>query len=468
MSLESALTISMSGIRAASTQLELTASNISNASVEGYTKKKTITTPAVLGSVSGGTQVSGFTRAENTPLFTTMTKATSNASMLDTQNEYLTQVQDILGTSSSDEPNLSRYITDFVNAWTELSASPESLVCQQQVIQNGSNLADEVNRLASQVEALDRQCYAEIDSTIADLNSYLQQVQDLNSKIGMTINTGLSAGNLQDQRDQLVLKISEITGVTVLDRPNGQIALYTASGYQLVDGSSVRQFSYDGTDVSATSNPALSLNDALSGGSLEALVKFRSDTTPTSTEPATSVIQKLRGQLDEVVDAFTTLATTATTGEDSFAGAYESAAANAGELDTDFFTGTTRIDFAVNASLLNGTAAVKSGVASEVTDAILDGTRSFSTAGLNITGASYSSYVTSVCAGFQQAAANVQTLYENAETTRAYLEEKHTNETAVNVDDELVNLVSFQNAYAASAHVMSVINTLFSKLENLL
>ncbi|MDD3182858.1 MAG: flagellar hook-associated protein FlgK [Alphaproteobacteria bacterium] len=468
MSLESALSIAMSGISTASTQLELTASNISNASTVGYTKKTTVTTAAVLGKVGGGVQVSGFTRSTNAALFTTLTSATANASKLSTLDSYFQQVQDILGTSSSDNPSLSEYVTDFVNSWTELSASPESLVCQQQVIQNATNLADEVNRLAEQVEDLDRQCYTEINGTVDDLNSYLEQIQDLNTKIAMAVNSGLSGGNLEDQRDQLILKVAEITDVTVLTRGSGQVALYTATGYQLVDGPSVRTFEYDGTNITSSTNPGLSLNDALTGGSLEALVDFRAETTPASADPNTSVIQKLRGQLDGVFDLFTDTATTAASSVDSFAGAYASIAAEAGELDTSFFTGTSRTDFSVNASLLDGTATVKTSIAATVTDAMLDSTRTITYDGISLTGASYSSYVTSVYAGFQQAATNVATLSDSADTTQSYLEEKFTNETAVSVDDELVNLVTFQNAYAASAHVMSVINTLFAKLENLL
>ncbi|MGE4351843.1 MAG: flagellar hook-associated protein FlgK [Bdellovibrionales bacterium] len=468
MSLQSALTISLSGITTASTQLELTASNISNASTEGYTKKTAVVSAAVLGTVGGGSQVSGFTRSEDSALFTTMSSATSSASKLATQDEYLQQVQDILGTSNSDNPSLSEYITNFINAWTDLSASPESLVSQQQVIADATTITDEVVRLASEVESLDRQCSTEIDSTISDLNSYLQQMQELNEQISMTINAGMSAGNLEDERDQLILQISEITHVSVLDRGNGQVALYTSSGYQLVDGSSVRSFTYDGTDVTSQDNSALSLNDALSGGSLEALVKFRSTTSPTSTDGATSVIQKLQSQLDCVVDAFTNITTTATSGEDTFAAAYNSVSATGTELDTDFFTGADRFSFAVNSSLIDGTATVKTSVATDVTTALLDETRDITADGMSLTGASYSTMTTSIFAGFQQAASNFGALSDNAETTRAYLQEKYTNKTAVNVDDELVNLVTFQNSYAASAHVMSVIDELFAKLENLL
>jgi len=468
MSLESALTVSLSGLKAASTQLELTASNISNSSVAGYTKKAAVLTSATLGTVGGGTEVAGFTRAENVALFKTLTSSTTNTGLRSKQDDYLQQVQELLGTSDGDNPTLSADITAFVNAWTQFASTPESLVSKSQVVQDGVNLTDEVRRLSQKVETLDRQCYSEVNSTLADLNSYLAQIRDLNSKISQAVTSNFSPGDLEDQRDQLVLKVATITGVTVLERNFGQIALYTATGYQLVDGGSARTLSYDGTNVTDVSNATLSLNNALSGGSLQALVDFRATAVPVSTDPATNIIQKLRDQLDTVVDAFTDVVTTATSGEATFAGAYNSAATTGTELDNSFFVGTNRTNFYVNPDLLDGSAQVKQAASSGVTDALLDSTRTFTPYGLNALSVSYATYVTSSFTTFQQASSNISTLSESATASNKYLQEKYSNETAVNVDDELIKLTTFQNAYAASAHAMSVVKDLFVKLEGLL
>ncbi|MDX9689969.1 MAG: flagellar hook-associated protein FlgK [Proteobacteria bacterium] len=468
MSVTSALTVSMSGIRAASTMLELTASNISNAQTEGYTTKSVVTSSALLGNIGGGTNVTGFERAENNSLYVTLAKATANNGLRSAQDDYLSQVQDIFGTSNSDNPTLNQALSSFVSSWTNLAATPESLVTTRQVVQDAQVLVDEIVRISSEVEDLDRQCFAEVNSTLKDLNSYLEQIKDLNVKIAQAYNSGLSSGDLRDQRDVLVLRVAEITGVTILQRGFGQIALYSATGYQLVDGGAYREFVYDGTDVTSAANTALSLNEALGGGSLQALVDFRSTTAPVSTSPGVSVIQKLRSQLDGIADAFLSTTTTATSGEVTFATAYNSATTGAGQLASGFFTGTDRTDIAVNAALLNGTSSVKSGAAQAVTDALLDATRSFSADGLTISNSSYMSLFTSSITSFQQAANNIATLADTAANAHDYLKEKYTNETGVNVDNELINLTTFQNAYAASAHAMSVVKEMFHTLENLL
>ncbi len=98
----------------------------------------------------------------------------------------------------------------------------------------------------------------------------------------------------------------------------------------------------------------------------------------------------------------------------------------------------------------------------------MDATRAFSADGLTLTNVNYTSLLTSSLTAFQQAANNVATLQTTAENTKDYLQQKYSNQTAVNVDTELVNLVTFQNSYAASAHAMSVIQELFGTLERLL
>lgn len=467
MSLFSALSVSLSGLQATQAQLQLTANNVSNAGQEGYTRKSVILTTASLGDIGGGVQVSGFQRATDKALFTTLTTATSNAALRAKQDTYLQQVQNILGTDSSDDPALSQAMTSFVNSWTQMASEPESIVNQRQVIQDANNLAEEIQRAAEAVEELDRQCFNEVNTTLSDLNSYLDQVKDLNQKISQSINSKQSAGDLEDARDRLVLKISEITGITVLERNFGQIAIYSATGYQLVDGSSSRSFSYDGTDITSSANPGLSLNTALSGGSLEGLVSFRMTSTPVSTDPSANVIQKLRSQLDSIAGSLLSTVTTATSGAATFASAYNAATTSAGNLASDFFQGTDRTSITVNAALLDGSATVKTLSASPIADILLDSTRSFSADGLSLSRTNYASLVTSVLTTFQQASSNIATLSATADTQRDYLQEKLTNQTNVNVDTEMVQLISLQQSYAASARVMATVQNMFQKLESL-
>jgi flagellar hook-associated protein 1 FlgK len=303
---------------------------------------------------------------------------------------------------------------------------------------------------------------ADINSTLVDLNSNLINIRDLNKKISMGLGTGTDVSSLLDQRDLLVQEVCTVMNVTVMPRANEQIALYTPGGYMLIDGDS-QSFSYDGTNVYAAGAPGIPLNTALTGGKLQALINFRATSTPSSTDPATNVIQKLRSQANLIVSAFTTISAGPPA---SFAYAYDNATTNAGEA-ASIFTGTDTSSFAVNPNLLDGTEVIKLAGAAPVVDTFNDSTKTFTADGLNITSSSYQTLASSILTGFQQAATSIRALSTTASSQKDYLQQRLTNETSVNVDNEIVSLTTLQNTYAASAHVMQIINSLFDTLENI-
>jgi len=465
MSLFSALNVSLSGLQAATTQMQLVANNIANAGQEGYTRKSIIQSAVTLGTEGGGTIVSGYTRATDDTLQETLNDAASDAGLRDAQNEYLQQVENLLDSVNSTSPALSSAISKFASAWRQMSAEPESNVQQQQVIQAASNLASTVRKIAASIESLDRQAHDDINTTISDLNANLASIVDLNVKISQAVSAGQSAGNLEDERDRLVQEVASVMNVTIMQRPQGQIALYTPGGYTLVDGAA-QAFEYNGTTVYTTGNPSLSLNNVLTGGRLEALINFRADSSPAavSAEPTSEVIRKLRSQLDEVVTAFTEVSAGP---PESFAYAYNNAVGEAGELADSFFTGADRMTFAVNTNLLDSSATVKTASATDVSDTFNSSGRSFSADGLNITGASYETLATNILTVFQQASTSIDQLNETASDLLDYLKQRYANQTGVNVDTETVALTTLQNAYAACAHVMAIIQEMFTILENL-
>lgn len=303
MSLFSSLNVSLSGLNALSTQMQVVANNIANATTEGYTRKTAITQAVTLGGEGGGTKIIGFSRTNDAALSTTYNLSLSDYGLRSTQDAYLQQVESILGSTDSTDPVLSVAIGDFAAAWRQLASAPENNVCQRSVVQAASNLVSTLKTISASIDALDLQCSNDINNTLSDLNSMLDQIADLNMKISLGLSAGINVGNLQDERDLLIQAVSQDMKITVMERAQGQVALYTTGGYMLVDGLA-RSFSYDGTNITADGDTQ-SLNYALTGGKIQALLNFRATTTPASLDPATSVIQKLRSQIDEIVDAFT-------------------------------------------------------------------------------------------------------------------------------------------------------------------
>ncbi|MDP9128419.1 MAG: flagellar hook-associated protein FlgK [Pseudomonadota bacterium] len=462
MTLASALSTALSGLQVATTQMQLTAGNIANAHTKGYTTKTATQTSVSLGNDSGGVTISGYARSTNTALSVAYNDATTLSSFYGQQNSYLQQVQAVLGSNSTNPP-LSNALAQFQSAWTQFSSAPESPATQQTVIQSGVNLAGQVQTIAKGVTTLAAQVTGDIGTTVKTLNADLTKLSTLNAQISRAQGEGQPSGDLQDQRDQAVNDVASITGATVFSRPNGQVALYTPGGLLLVDSASAQSFTWDGTNVTAATGQTVT-ND-LTGGSLEAQINFLNGSA-TSPDPGTGVINKLNNQLKALTDALTT-----TTGSPAtFASAYNTATTGTGELASGFFTIDVAGDpnsIAVNASLVSGSATVKTASATPVANA-LAATRSFSASSLSVPSGTYADLGTAILAGFQQAANTLTTQSTSAAQQQTFYQQSLSSATGVNVDNELVNLTTLQNSYAASAHVISTINSMLQALENVI
>ncbi|HEU0118621.1 MAG TPA: flagellar hook-associated protein FlgK [Alphaproteobacteria bacterium] len=464
MSLSSALSVALTGLQISTAQLQITSNNISNAQTAGYTDKTTNITSLSLGNDAAGAQITGFSRATNSGLTTSYNNATSESSYYSTQNSYLSQIQQILD-STDNPPALSNAVSQFQSAWTQYAAAPEDGAQQQAVIQAGENLASQIATAQAAVTKLNNQVTSDTLNTVNQLNNDLSQIANLNQQIAAAGPGTQSGVNLADQRDTLVNSVASITNITIMQRSNGQVALYTPSGSPLVDGSA-QVFSYNGQTI--TSSSGQDVTNILTGGSLQAEVQFVANGSPAtaSTSPGVEVIRKLNSQLQALTTALTTTSGSPT----SFEAAYDGATTGTGELANQFFTVNTVggvIDpssLKINASLLNGTATLKQASGTAVNTA-LTATRSFSAAGLTTTSGTYVDLVNGILSGFQAAANTVSTQSTTATQQQTYYKQSLTNATGVNVDNELVNLTTLQNSYAASAHVISTINQMLQELE---
>jgi flagellar hook-associated protein FlgK len=135
------------------------------------------------------------------------------------------------------------------------------------------------------------------------------------------------------------------------------------------------------------------------------------------------------------------------------------------ELKTGFFTGTDRFTFQVNQALIDGTQQLKKNSASDVVNALNSSDRTFVAAGLTVSGVSYKGMMVGIAG---TAIANAKSVSDQAKFNSESLtqtNQRYQADVGVNLDDELANLQVLQNAYAASARLLTVIQTLFDTLQ---
>jgi flagellar hook-associated protein FlgK len=135
------------------------------------------------------------------------------------------------------------------------------------------------------------------------------------------------------------------------------------------------------------------------------------------------------------------------------------------ELSEGFFTNTDRYTFSVNSELQGGTQQLKKNSAAGVVAALNSNDRNFIAVGLSLTNVSYKGLMSGIIG---VASTNAKIVSDNAKLSADTLkmtEQRYQQDTGVNLDEELANLQVLQNAYAASARLITVIQTLFDTLQ---
>lgn len=566
MSLTSALNTAVAALRVNQAQMQLISSNVAHANDPNYTRKTVQIESVYLGpSQTGGVAIGGYQNAVSASLQKQLETLTADSGMSAAQNEYISRIQDLFGTST-DQAVLSTALTAFSTAWQQLQSNPESEAAQQQVVATGQRITDEVHRLADGLDQIDNDTRTDISQSVDTLNGLLKQVFDVNIKLKGTPESSPERGSLIDNRNDLIRQIAQYVDVRSVQREDGSISLFTSSGLQLMDGPP-SLLAYDGTNVYKVEDGTV-VNGQLQGGRIHALLNFRQDSSgsnkPVSSDPATEVIRKMRSQLDAIVKAFTSTTGTPPT----FAAAYDAAASSqrisasfqttvqpgpstaqyttvtlngtlqAGdvfevdvngrsysytaaptdtsldqiaaqlaalvnadtslgvsaipgigglqlvgsanntpftvqstvnsevtELSSGFFTGTNRFDFQVNSALTTGALQVKRNAASAVVDSLASSDRNFIATGLSLTNVSYQGLMTGIVGNSIANAKSVQDQSKFDSDTLSMTQQRYQGDVGVNLDEEIANLQIVQNAYAASARLLQVVQDMFDTLD---
>ncbi|MDY0870555.1 flagellar hook-associated protein FlgK [Dongia rigui] len=565
MSLTGALNAAVASLRVNQASISVLSANIAHVNDPNYTKKTLNRESIVLGdSQVGSVAVAGYSTAVSENLRKQMETLIAGSGTSGAQNELMSRVQQLLGTST-DQAALPSLLSQFTAAWQTLQATPESKSAQTAVIRYGQQLTEEVNRVAAGIDSLDSEVKDETTQSVDALNGLLEQVFELNVRLRSASENGAERADLIDQRDNLVRQVAQYVDVRTVERENGAIALFTPAGLSLVDGPP-SNFTFDGTNIFRAEDPKTPIESLFREGKIRALVDFRLDNSskavPVSTDPATEVLRKLRSQLDQVAKAMTS-----TTGS-TFSSAYDAAGqslrvvmsfqttvaaqpaspqyttvgltgdlrpgdvfeidingrtfsytaqandatldaiagklaglingdttlgvtavAGAGaiqlsgtandtpysvktlangeppELKSGFFIGSDRFTFAVNESLLDGTQQLKKNSASDVVTALNSTDRTFVAAGLTVSGVSYKGMMINIVG---TSVANAKSIADQAKFDSESLkqtEQRYQADVGVNLDEELANLQVLQNAYAASARLLTVVQQLFDTLQ---
>lgn len=287
--------VGLTGLRAAQLGLMTTEHNISNASTPGYSRQRIVqstNSPVLTGAgfVGQGTSVSTIERLYSQTLVKQMNVAQTNVGELDKYYAQIKQIDNMLADPNS---GLSPALQDFFRGIQAVSANPSSLSSRQAMISSAQSLVVRFQSMETRMNELYEGVGNEITTTVDTINSYAQQVAELNQRIILAQASGsLPANDLLDQRDQLISELNELVEVSARVDSDGSYSVFYGNGQQLVIGNQVAKLvakasAEDLTRIVVavdTPSGAKELPESLiTGGSLAGLLEFRSETLDRAT-----------------------------------------------------------------------------------------------------------------------------------------------------------------------------------------
>src|SRR6185437_16093176 len=244
MSLSSALSIAMSGLRANQAALSIVSGNVANANTPGYVSQTLVQDQIVTGSTGSGVRVIGVNRTLDTYVQSQLRTENAGGAYADQIANVLGQLQNVYG-APGDDGTLENAYNNFTSALQALSASSGNTAAQSSVLNAAQALAQQLNATTSGIQTLRSNAEQDLSVSVSQANAAMQQIAQLNQKLlGMSAQDP-AAATLMDQRDSAIDQLSKLMDIRAVTDGANQTSVFTTSGVQLVGGVQASTLSFN-------------------------------------------------------------------------------------------------------------------------------------------------------------------------------------------------------------------------------
>jgi flagellar hook-associated protein 1 len=452
----SSINTALSALRYQQAALDIASTNIANASTDGYVRRRVVgqtvgvaAAPAVWSrsnEIGSGVQSAGVERLVDPLLDTRVRREHARQTYLDLKAAAMARVE--TGIAEPSDKGVANAVENFKKSLEDLNNSPKENAPRSQVLSAAASLADAFNiQKHNLADELGDQ-RARVLATVQEINDVAQQLASTNLTISTSSGGGSDTATLMDTRDQLALRLSELTGATATVRTDGGMDI-SLGGQPLVtgkDASTLQIATGINPDGTADGNPVtFQLQPAT--GSPVAVVPPTGDLAA-SVELIDTVLPGYAAGLDALV---TQLA-------DSFNAAHALGFDASGNAGTDFFD----YDPADPAGSIKVIATVDKIAVSSIAGGNTD---TGNAAGL-VDSITIQDGYQRLVNGFGSAVASVQRLADNQRAMSTQVDSAREQLTGVSIDEESVNMVMAQRSYEAAARVMTTVDSILDTLIN--
>ncbi|MDX8477629.1 flagellar hook-associated protein FlgK [Mesorhizobium sp. VK24D] len=475
MSLSTALSIAQSALLATSKQTSVVSRNVADASNTDYARRV-----AVVTSTTPGARSVEIQRAANDLLFRQNLSALSAWSGQSALYSGMDQLDlSVNGVDNASSPSTA--IANLQQALQLYATTPSNQNLGTSVIDAAKQVVNSLNGGTTAIQDFRTQTDGQIATAVDDLNSLLSQFQDANKAVITGTRSGSDVSDALDQRDAILKKIAEYVPVSTFTRGDNDMVITTKDGTTLFEtvprsvtftpsaGTPGNTIYIDNVPLSSGTGDNTSADGKLAG-----MLKLRDDVAAT-----------MQSQLDEIARGLITAFAETSSSQPNATGLFTWSGAPAipaaGTL-VNGLAGSISVNAAMDPSAggspsllrdggANGAAYVaNTGGGASYSDLLiaygnrLDQPMAFDTsAGITVS-SGVSDYAANAIGWFEGVRQQASTNAEAKEALATRTAEALSNETGVNVDQEMSLLLDLEHTYQASARMMKTVSDMLDSL----
>ncbi|MGY4688914.1 flagellar hook-associated protein FlgK [Salibacterium sp. K-3] len=502
------LETALRGMTTQQAALHTTGHNISNANTEGYSRQRVNfgqtepypaparNAPQMPGQIGTGVQADFVQRIREGYLDQQFRGENAQSGYWESRHSSLERMEELLN-EPSDE-GLSSRMNGFYDALQDLSANPEDSGARAVVKERGIALADTFNYMSDTLEANKSDLANQIGTNEDEINSLLSNLNSVNKQIGSVEPNGQMPNDLYDERDRLLDDLSKRMNIEVenlepeglaKDAAEGKVNVYllndegermtddAGNDIKLIDGENLDHRTIDiDEDADTIGNVSLNWEEGTgtgnnlddldmknSPGSLAGMLEMH-DGKNAAGDDMSGTYPDLKDQLDQLAYDFAT----------AFNEQHKKGYDLEGTQGENFFQIDTTGDGTVDGNDKEGLAGFID-VAEPIKNdpdkiaASLDGNAgdgSNATELSNIKEDHFDEEYQSLIGEYGVQTAEAKQMMDNSATLRDNVDSRRMEVSSVSLDEEMTNMIQFQQAYNAAARNITAVDEMLDRVIN--
>ncbi|KYG91185.1 flagellar hook-associated protein FlgK [Metasolibacillus sp. FSL H7-0170] len=509
------LEINKSGLFLQQSALYTTGHNIANANTLGYSRQRVnmqalpgypspgLNSPKMPGHLGTGAEAHSVQRVRDEFIDRQYRQETNKLGYWEEQTKAIEQMEDIL--SEPSEFGINKSFDNFWQAMEDVVANSKDTAARQVLIAKARALAESFNYTDKQLKTVQSNLGAQIEADTNTVNSLLRQIAEINRQIMAVEPNGYVTNDLYDARDVLVDKLNEYLPVQVERVPSGGNASPVSEGsltitYRpvgsaepiiLVHGKEFAEISINnasgkinGTEPlepftemlvdwkgsaladivppidKLNSGAVLAINESYDYSTFEpGKGKLLSNINSYGHSNGQGLYPEMLDKLDQLVETFVT----------TFNALHQSGYGLNDSTGQDFFEagGLTAATIKVRDDILPEDIAASSELGEQGNNKnILDMAKSQTEVQVGLNGATYQGFFKSMIGDLGVRGEEAIRSEYNSGTLRLSVENKRAAMSSVSLDEEMTNMIMFQQAYNANARMITVVDETLDKIIN--